>query len=68
MKLFLACPTPSRYKERKTSCNIEFTPSFMKGKKNSDKGRKDDEKELKDSGTLVEAKNRLVKKKSLGWD
>ena len=52
MKLFLACPEFTRYKERKTSCNIEFTPSFMKGRKNSDKGRKDEEKELKDSGPL----------------
>jgi hypothetical protein len=40
----------------------------MKGRKNSDKGRKDEEKELKDSGALVEARNRLAKKKSLGWD
>ncbi len=67
-KLFLACPDPPRYKQRKTSCNIEFTPSFMKGRKNSDKVRKDSEKELKDSGALRETRNRLVKMKSLGWD
>lgn len=68
MKNYLACPDQPRQKERKTSCNIEFTPSFMKGRKNSDKGRKDSERELKDMGALCESRNRLVKKKSLGWD